>query len=135
MSINFSAWAPVLDEVLTVQQQPTNPHDCYAIAVKKRLPGTLCDSAVGHLPKEISRYTYLIINHGGRVTCKVKNTQYQRSPLVQGGLEIPAEVTVEMDTSEEISSALREYEKLVGECYQEPGMVIIVMPQLPYWNL
>ena len=138
-------WAPVLDEVLTVQQQPTNPHDCYAIAVKKRLPGTLYDSVVGHLPKEISRYTYFIINHGGRVTCKVKKTHYRRSPLVQDGLEIPAEVTVEMDTSEENSSALREYEKLVGEYYQEPlaldnihqqaqWMVIIMMPQLPYWN-
>ena len=113
-------WAPVLDEVLKVQQQPANPHDCYAIAVKKRLPGALYDSVVGHLPKEISRYTYFIINQGGRVTCKVKNTHYRRSPLVQGGLEIPAEVTVEMDTSEENSSALREYEKLVGEYYEEP---------------
>ena len=42
----------------------------YPIAVMKRLPGTLVASVVGHLPREISRFTYFIIDHGAK--CHVK---------------------------------------------------------------
>ena len=56
---------------------------------------------VGHLPREISRFTYFLIMHGTRVSCKVMEMHYRRSPHIQGSLEIPVEVTVEMDISEE----------------------------------
>ena len=50
-------------------------------------------------------------------------SNFRRSPLVQGGLEIPAEITVEMDISEENVQAMKKYEALVTvveEYYKEP---------------
>ena len=46
-------------------------HDRYTIAVMKHLPGRLVSSVVGHLPREISRFTHFIIVHGAKVSCKV----------------------------------------------------------------
>ena len=37
----------------------------------------------------------------------------KRSPLIQGGLEIPVKVTVEMNTSEENVLALEMYKDLI----------------------
>ena len=49
----------------------------------------------------VSRFTYFIISHGARVFCKFVEVNHGRSPLIQGGLEITIEVTVEMDDSEQ----------------------------------
>ena len=66
----------------------------------KDFSGSLAESVVGSLPCEVSRFTYFHIMHGARALCKVMDVHYRRSPLIQGGLEIPVEVTVEMDISE-----------------------------------
>ena len=113
-------WVPALNEVLSTKREIHNRHDCYAIAVMKRLPGSLSDSVVGHLPREISRYTYYIIVHGASVSCKVIDVHHRRSPLVQGGLEIPCEVTVTMNYSQENVRAMAEYTRLLQEKYEEP---------------
>ena len=47
----------------------------------------------------MSRTTHYL--HGGRVSCRATDIHHRRSPLVQGGLEIPAEVTIEMALTEE----------------------------------
>ena len=92
--------------MLEAKQESGNPYDRFAIACTKKLPLRLTESVVGHLPKELSRYTYYIILHGAKVTAMVMDTNHRRSPLVQGGLEIPIQVTVEMDLTEKIDSAL-----------------------------
>ena len=69
----------------------------YAIAANKRLRGRLADSIIGHLPREISRATRFFLLRGGMVHLKVTHENYRRSPLIQGGLEIPVEVICEMD--------------------------------------
>ena len=56
------------------------------------LPGTLVASIVGHIPKEISRYTRHIVEHGASVDAFVLATHHRPSPLIQGGLEIPFKV-------------------------------------------
>ena len=72
-----------------------SPVDTHTIAARKRLPGSvILESTVGHLPKEISRATHYIMLYGALFTVQVIDTHHQRSPLVQGGLEIPIEVTV-----------------------------------------
>ena len=38
-----------------------------AMAGKIMLPGTLVASIIGHIPKEISRYTRYIVEHGASV--------------------------------------------------------------------
>ncbi|CAH3182725.1 unnamed protein product, partial [Porites lobata] len=43
-----------------------------------------------------------------------------RSPLIQGGLEIPVEVEVQMENSSENQQALSKYQTLVAENYHEP---------------
>ena len=113
-------WTPTVAEELVVQHESHNAYDRYAIAALKLLPGTIRPSVIGHLPREISRFTYYIIIHGGRVSCKVIDAHYRRSPLVQGGLEIPIRVTVDMDIAESNSRALKKYEELVSEHCKEP---------------
>ena len=107
----------VLHEVLEVKYESRNCHDRYAIAVMKHLPGTLVASVV---PREISRCTYFIIIHGAKVSCKVMDVHHRRSPLVQGGLEIPCQLIVEMEMTDKKSLAIAEYKRLVSEQYQEP---------------
>ena len=56
-----SVWTPSIGEELAAKIESHNIHDRYAIAALKLLPGTIRPSVVGHLPREISRFTYYII--------------------------------------------------------------------------
>ena len=49
---------------------------------------------VDHLPREISRPTKFLLDREAKVTAQLTGTHYRRSPLVNGGLEIPCLVTV-----------------------------------------
>ena len=109
-----SVWRPVQDEILCVQQERNNPYDPYAVAALKQ------QRVVGHLPREISRFTWFIISHGTVVSVKVVDIHQRRSPLVQGGLEIPVEVYVAMQLSDENQKALDIYRSLIHENYEEP---------------
>ena len=60
-------WTPTIGEELVAKYEIHNVHDRHAIAAFKLLPGTIHPSVVGHLPREISRFTYYIIIHGGSV--------------------------------------------------------------------
>ena len=54
------------------------------------------------------------------MSAKVVDTQHRRSPLVQGGLEIPVEVTIAMECSDKNQLYIKKYESLVSEKYKEP---------------
>ncbi len=56
-------WTPTLDEVLPTIHELDNVYDRYAIAARRRLPGQIVESVVGHLPKEISRKFLLYYMH------------------------------------------------------------------------
>ena len=49
---------------------------------------------VGHMPGEISHYTWFAIEGGENIRAQVVSTNTKRSPLTQGGLEIEIKVTV-----------------------------------------
>lgn len=115
-----NVWTPVMDEVLSTIHESHNSYDCYAIAAKKQFPGHLTSTTVGHLPKEISRFTHFIMFYGATVTAKVVDAHHRRSPLVQGGLEIPVLITVEMNYTSQNKEALSRYEKLVTISYEQP---------------
>ena len=100
-------WSPNLNEVLSVEHEASNTYDQHAIALKKRLPGRITNSVVGHVPKELSRFVHFILLHGASATAKVVGTHHRRSPLVQGGLEIPIEVTVVMPNSDKNELAIK----------------------------
>ena len=93
-------WNPTMLEELLVRQEQDNTHDRYAIALFEKATREFARTVVGHFPKEISRFTYYILLRGARLSAKVVDTQHRRSPLVQGGLEIPIEVTLAMECSE-----------------------------------
>ena len=99
-----------------------NCYDRYAIAATKRNGGRLADSTVGHLPREISSATRFFLLRGGVFCAKVIDKNHRRSPLVQGGLEIPVQVTAEMDLTERNKAILGRYKKIVVSNCKEPGM-------------
>ena len=93
-------WSPIVGEQLKCCYERNNCSGRYAIAGTKHLRGRLADSTVGHLPREISRATRFFLLRGGVVCAKVIDKTHRRSPLVQGGLEIPVQVTAEIDLTE-----------------------------------
>ena len=69
---------------------------------------------MGHLSMEISRITKFLIYGGANVSAKLTSTNYRRSPLVQGGIEISFIVTV-------VNQLLMErYKQQVEKLYIEP---------------
>ena len=111
-------WTPVLDEILTARPEIGNYFNRYAIAAYRQFGAT--ETIVSHLPRELSRYLYFITFHGAHIVCKVINTHHRRSPLVQGGLEIPVEVILSMDSSDAYKQALRRCQNWVELKYKEP---------------
>ena len=87
----------MLNEILPTIHERNNVYDRYAVAAMRRLPGQITASVVGHLLKEISRIPRFIMLYGAIVTVKVVDIHHRRSPLVQGGLEIPIQVTVRIE--------------------------------------
>ena len=73
------------------------------------------ESTVGRLPREISRLTRFIMLHRAIVVVKVVDTHHRRLPLVQGGLEIPIQVTGKMDYSPQNRDTLFKYKSLVEQ--------------------
>ena len=88
-------WKPEEGELLKCSHEEDNPYDIFSMKVYKA--GT--DETVAHLPIEISRITKFIMDRVASVTLKITGRDYRRSPLVQGGLEVPYEVTVTMSGS------------------------------------
>ena len=113
-------WNPTVGEKMPCVFERNNPHDRYAIAVTKHLPGRLASVTVGHLPREISRFTRFLLMRGAEVYVTVKDAQHRRSPLVQGGLEIPISVTTLMEASPQNAQAIEKFKSLVEQNYKEP---------------
>ena len=112
----------VLHETLATVHERDNVHDHYTIAARKGNPGSHSHriNSWSISLKERSRITRYIILHGAIVSVTVINTNYRRSPLVQGGLEIPVEVKVTMNCSPKNKETLVEYEDLVHHYCKEP---------------
>ena len=76
---------------------------------------------VGHLPIEISRATKFLMDRDAEVIVKLTETHYRRSPLVQGGLEIPCVLVAKMNGySVRNQMLLQKHLELVNDLYAEP---------------
>ena len=64
-------------------------HDKFAIALVNDDSVT-----VGHIPKFMSKLTYFFLKHGGHLKCEITGIQKYSKDLDQGGLEIPARMTI-----------------------------------------
>ena len=75
---------------------------------------------VGRLPREVSQITKFILDRGAKVTTTLTSTNFRRSPLVQGGLDIACKVTVKMPATIKNHMILDRFKELVKDCYTEP---------------
>ena len=62
--------------------QHDNSEDQYAVAVINS------GQVVGHVPRELSQTFWYFIEREGEISCIITGRR-QRSPLLQGGMEIP----------------------------------------------
>ena len=70
---------------------------------------------------EISRATRFLLDHGTEVSVAITGTHYHRSPLVQGGLEIPCNLTTSLSGySARNHVLLQKYLEIVSHLYVEP---------------
>ena len=111
------SWKPEEREILECLHEENNPYDVFSIKVCK---SNNTQSVVRHRPVEISRITKFILQRYARVQATVTGKHYRRSPLIQGGLEVPCLVTVTMSGSIMNHLLIARYEKLLGELHLEP---------------
>ena len=120
-----SKWFPRLQSELEAQRGwvigvfPWKRQSVWLIfyqSIQNRLPCWI----VGHLPIEISRITKFIIDRGAQVTIKTRGRHYRRSPLIQGGLEVPCEIKITMLGSIINHHLLVRYESLLKGLNIEP---------------
>ena len=111
-----SFWTPEKEQSLECFHEIRNPFDRFAIKVCE-LGSTI---PIGHLPREISRVTKFFMDRGAIITAQLTSEHYRRSPLVQGGLEIPCKVTVTIPGTCANLLVMEKYKQLVDELYVQP---------------
>ena len=90
-----SCWKPYVKQKIEFRKEKNNQYDKYSVASYTKLPGKMVLCVVGHMPWEISRYTWLAIQGGANITTQGVSTNAKISPLTQSRLEIEIKVTWE----------------------------------------
>ena len=84
---------------------------------------------------EISRASKFLMDRGAIFMVELVSTNYRRSPLVQGGLEIPAKITGTMPGTVRNRLLIDKYKEIVTEIYAEPkkeeilGSFLALLPE------
>ena len=76
--------------------------DKYAIAAKNG------EQTVGHIPMFLSKLTFFFLRYDGKVSIKVNGPRRCSVDLIQGGLELPAEVTFQTSNKKRFSQWQKE---------------------------
>ena len=113
-----SIWFPEKEEQLDCSHDFDNVFDVFAIKTSKP-DGTV----IGHLPREISRATKFLLD---QISAIITSTDYRRSPLVQGGLEIACKVIVKLPGTVRNHLLMDRYVKIVKVNYIEPKHKVIL---------
>ena len=69
-----SYWKPYLKQKIEFRREKNNQYDKYVVAGYTNLPGKMVLCVVGHMPREISRYTWFAIEGGANITAQVVST-------------------------------------------------------------
>ena len=109
-------WFLEPEHTLNCVHEKGNTFDRFAIKVCEKDKNEI----VGHLPMEISRVTKFLLDRGANVFAKLTSTHYGRSPLVQGGIEIPCVVTVSMPGTVINQLLMERYKQFVETLYTKP---------------
>ena len=71
---------------------------------------------------ELSRISKFILDRGAKIEVKLRETHYRRSPLVEGGLEIPCDLVIRMPNTMKSAELLKKFEN----CYEELQQIVIL---------
>ena len=119
-----SIWIPTLHKVLKAKQESGRRYDCFGITCNKTLSSmshwVCCRESPKRSVKTYSVLTTLFYFARNSQQWLWTLTMEGRLAVVQGGLEMSIQVTVEMDLSEKNWQCLDKYETLVGEKCKEP---------------
>ena len=121
-----NTWSPQESEVLECYHEFANAFDRFAIKTCKSNGQT-----VGHFPREIPRVTKFLLDRGAIILATLTTTDYRRSPLVQGGLEIACKVTVKMPGTIRNHMLMDRYLESVRSLYAEPKNEVILGSFMP----
>ena len=105
-------WKPYLQEKITFKREHDNVHDRFAVSGLATLRGRLAPVVVGHIPRELSRYVWYALEKGAKFNGEVLTAKVKRSPLIQGGLEIPIKVNVQWTDSRNLAVLKQRTEKV-----------------------
>ena len=108
-----------MNQELRCMHQPENAFDVFAIALL--VPADENALVIGHLPCEIFRATKFLMGRGAEFKAEVSSQRYRRSPLVQGGLEVPIKLYVSMRPTKLNEKLLGLYISIHNEVYEDPG--------------
>ena len=108
--------------MLACSHEENNPHDPFAIKTCQLDSGKI----VGQSPMELSRISKFILDRGAKIEAKLREIQNRRSPLVQGGLEIPYNLVIRMPNTMKSAELLKKYLKLFENCYVEAQEIVIL---------
>ena len=108
---------PESHQVLNCYHEKNNAFDRFAIMVCEIGKD---ETAVGHLPMEILRVTKFFIDRGGSIIAELTSAHYRRSPLTQGGIEIPCKVTAKIPGTVINLLIMEKYIQLVQKLCTEP---------------
>ena len=115
-------WVPVENQKLDCAHEVGNPYDFFAIKTCESGSGR----TVGHLPMEISRPIKFLLQRGAVIKSTLSSTSYRRSPLVQGGLEIPCQVSISMPATCKNNQIIEKFKEMVDVLYVVPdGSAVI----------
>ena len=112
-------WQPELNDTLVCIHERGNEFDAFNVKTVRADDNAI----VGHLPREISRPTKYLLDRGAIVKAIITYSYYRRSPLFQGGLEIPFMVTVSMPGTIRNHLLLDRYRELVTDLYCEQAPI------------
>ena len=115
-------WKPLENAELECLFERHNLFDMFPIKTCRLEGGQI----VGHQPREISRPTKFLLDRGAKVTAQLTGTHYRRSPLFQGGLQIPCLVTVTIPGSIKGHMLIQRYQQMVEELYCAPKEKVIM---------
>ena len=88
-------WSPKFGQKLSIKRDKINLFDLYAMGVYSEIKGKIESfTLVGHLPREISHLCKYFFQYNGKLVAAARSTKFRRSPLPQGGLEIPIKLRV-----------------------------------------
>ena len=60
-----SMWSPILGEIVSVDHEHGNTHDCHTVCLLKG------GSIIGHAPRELAKYSWFFLGHNEIITCEV----------------------------------------------------------------